>query len=70
MILPPKPPMPYWPAYSEPKRTELEQAYRAEEAKWQKEVNRQLNLNLILALLGPAFIMTLAFFLAVFANQI
>lgn len=61
MLITPRPVMPYWPAYPEPERSALEAAYRAEEAKWQRETQITLALNCVWPLLMVAAVCAAAF---------
>lgn len=63
MLIPPRPVMPYWPAYPEPERSRLEAAYREEERKWQREATLVATFNLAMALIGPAMIGAAAVFI-------
>lgn len=65
MLIPPRPVMPYWPAYQEPERSRIEAEYRVEEARWQREANHTILLNMafpiILVLLVCAVSYAMAF---------
>lgn len=58
MLIRPRPSVPYWPLYPEPQRSEIEAAYRKEDAEWQREASRTLILNMafpvMLAVMGIA----------------
>jgi hypothetical protein len=38
---------PYWPAYPEPERSRLEEAYRAEHAAYMRRIDRQLIIEMV-----------------------